>query len=196
MVTNGDAPSADSDHSLLQRLRAGQQDAATQLYVRYARRLRGLARNQCSADLAGRVELDDIVQSVFKSFFRGVNQGHYNVPVGEELWQLLLVIALNKIRALGNYHHAAKRDVRATMGGDGLDEEQINGHEPDAVPLTFLQLVIDETVECLPPAHKQMVQLRIEGYEVAEIAARTHRSKRSVERSLQEFREKLAKVLK
>ena len=195
-TTTATAPALSvSDHSLLRRLRAGQKDAATQLYFRYVHRLRGLARSQCSADLARRVELDDIVQSIFKSFFRGVNQGHYDVPVGEELWKLLLVIALNKIRALGNYHHAAKRDVRLTAGSEDINENRAHGQEPDSMPFTFLQMVIEETVERLPEPHKQMVLLRIDGYEVAEIAARTHRSKRTVERVLQEFRQELAKVL-
>ena len=87
-----------SDRSLLLRLRRGEQDAATQLYVRYAPRLRALVRARCSDRLAGRLEPDDIVQSVFRRFFRRVVQGGYEVPPGEELWGLLLVIALNKIR--------------------------------------------------------------------------------------------------
>ena len=47
----------------------------------------------------------------------------------------------------------------------------------------------------LPAPHRQMVTLRIEGYEVAEIAQQTKRSKRSVERILQEARKRLAYLL-
>src|SRR5579884_2141861 len=103
-----------SDASLLRRLRQGSEDAATQLYLRYAHRLRALARAQSSPELARRVEAEELVQSIFGSFFRAAGAGHYDVPVGEELWKLFLVIALNKIRAKGNYHRAAKRDVRQT----------------------------------------------------------------------------------
>ena len=39
---------------------------------RYARRLEALARSKTSPDLARRVDDEDIVQSVFGSFFRGV----------------------------------------------------------------------------------------------------------------------------
>ena len=100
-----------SDHSLLRRLKQGEQDAATQLYLRYAQRLLALARSKTSTSLSRRVDSDEIVQSVFGSFFRGAQQGYYDVPVGEELWKLFLVIALNKIRAKGAFHLAAKRDV-------------------------------------------------------------------------------------
>src|SRR5947209_3216932 len=84
-----------SDHSLLRRFREGSEDAATQLYLRYANRVYRLARAQCPADLARRIDADDIVQSVFSSLFRRARRGDYDVPAGEELWKLLLVITLN-----------------------------------------------------------------------------------------------------
>src|SRR5438067_13394663 len=88
-----------SERSLLRRYRGGSEDAATQLYRRYAHRLRALARAKCSAQLARRVDADDIVQSVFRTFFHAASRGCYDVPAGDDLWNLLLVIALNKIRA-------------------------------------------------------------------------------------------------
>jgi RNA polymerase sigma-70 factor (ECF subfamily) len=191
----GAASSEPSDHSLLRRLRSGSQDAATQLYLRYADRLRALTRSQCSPDLARRVDVDDIVQSVFGSFFRRATYGLYDVPAGEELWKLFLVIALNKIRAQGAFHKAAKRDVRITSGSDSLDQSMAESAEQDDAAYTFLQMVINEVMERLPAQHKQMIVLRVEGYEVAEIASRTGRSKRTIERVLQDFRKKLADLL-
>lgn len=184
-----------TDSSLLRRLRDGNQDAATRLYLRYADRLRLLARTECSPDLARRIDADDIVQSVFASFFQGFNRGLYDVPAGEELWKLFLVIALNKIRAKGVFHRAAKRDVRLTAGESFLHQYSKSEHDPDNTAYTFLQMVIDETLDQLPAQQKQMVVLRIEGHEVAEIADKIGRSKRTVERVLQEFRKKLADVL-
>jgi len=183
-----------SDRSLLRRFQDGNQDAATLLYLRYAKRLRALARAQCSRDLARRVEVDDIVQSVFRSFFRGASQGYYDVPAGDELWKLFLVIALNKIRARGAFHRAAKRDVRMTATGAAYEKSLENLHHDEAA-CTFLQLTIDEALERLPEQHKQVVQLRIEGYEVAEIADKLGRSKRTVERALQEARKTLRVLL-
>jgi RNA polymerase sigma-70 factor (ECF subfamily) len=184
-----------SDHSLLQRLRAGSEDAATQLYLRYAGRLRGVIRAECSHDLTRRVDADDLVQSVFTCFFHGVSRGAYDVPAGEELWKLFLVLALNKIRAKGAYHRAAKRDVRLTAGPEGIEQAAKAGQGADPTDLAFLKMVVDETLERLPPLQRQMITLRIEGYEVAEIAAQTQRSKRTVERVLQAFRRQLGDVL-
>ena len=183
-----------SDHSLLNRVRAGSQDAATQIYLRYVQRLHALTQAQCSAELARQVDAEDIVQSIFGSFFRGASQGYYEVPAGEELWKLFLVIALNKIRAKGNYFRAAKRDMRLTVHGKQIQHEStvVGKNDED---LAFLQLAVAEALDRLPPHCKPMVTLRIEGYEVAEIAEKTGRSHRTVERILQQARQRLNELL-
>jgi RNA polymerase sigma-70 factor (ECF subfamily) len=196
MPQNPAQPAEPTDSSLLRRLRKGNPDAATQLYIRYADRLRALARAECAADLAPRMDVDDIVQSVFSSFFRGVGQGYYDVPHGDELWKLFLVIALNKIRAKGAYHRAAKRDVRKTAGEELLDRASASGQESQEIAYTLLRMVIEDALAELPAVQQQMIRLRIDGHEVADIAAHTQRSRRTVERVLQEFRARLAAILK
>jgi RNA polymerase sigma-70 factor (ECF subfamily) len=183
-----------SDHSLLRRFRRGNQDAANLLYRRYAHRLQALVRARFLPDLASRVDPEDIVQSVFGSFFRGVNRGAYDVPAGEELWNLFMVITLNKIRAKGVFHRAAKRDVRQTIGGDDIDRSLDDLRSGNGA-YVHLKLAVEEALDRLPPQHRLVVQLRMEGHEVVEIAQQTGRSKRSVERLLQECRECLSRLL-
>ena len=190
-VAEGDV----TDRSLLRRLRGGSEDAATALYLRYARRLEALAHARTPPDLARRVDAEDIVQSVFSSFFRGVHRGYYDVPAGEELWKLLLVMALNKIRATGSFHRAAKRDVRATADGHALDGADAPAGV-DGTAHATLRLVLGEMLDAMPETSRTVVLLRIEGHDVAEIAARTRRSKRTVERVLQDFRRRLATALR
>ena len=196
---SGQAPDgqgeAFSDRSLLRRFRGGQPDAATQLYLRYAERLRALAAGQVAPDLAPRVDPEDIVQSVFRTFFRRAAGGQYDVPEGEELWKLFLVIALHKIRSTAMAHRAAKRDVRATVTGLSDTPAGRRLAAPDETPLTALRLVIDDMLDGLPGSMRAIVELRVEGYGVEEIAARTERSRRSVERALQEFRNRLSAVI-
>ncbi|MCX7699792.1 MAG: sigma-70 family RNA polymerase sigma factor [Gemmataceae bacterium] len=183
-----------SDRSLLQRLRRGEDDAATMLYMRYAQRLLALTRSQFSSELAAQVEAEDIVQSVFMSFFRKASQGYYNVPSGEDLWRLLLVITLNKIRAKGNYFRAAKRDVRLNSTGD-FPEGDPGMVARNETALNELQIVIREILDRLPPKSAQIVELRIGGFETAEIARRVDSSLRTVERVLQDFRRRLSRLL-
>jgi RNA polymerase sigma-70 factor (ECF subfamily) len=182
-----------SDRSLLRRLRRGEDDAATALYLRYAHRLLALTRTQASAELTRHTQAEDIVQSVFLSFFRKAAGGMYDVPEGEELWNLFLVITLNKIRAKGNYFRAGKRDVRRNTGevtaGDPAEAA------PDELAFAELQMVIRDLLATLPSKAAEIVERRIAGHEVAEIARATQRSLRTVERTLQDFRRQLGAML-
>jgi RNA polymerase sigma-70 factor (ECF subfamily) len=177
-----------SDRFLLRELARGDQDAATRLYNRYVNRLRAFARLKCSRDLAARFDPEDVVQSVFYRFFQRAVVGDYQVPAGEDLWKLLVVIAANRIRQLEAFHRARKRDVSHTLAGAGPDDclERMEGMDVPA-----LQLCVDDVLGRIPPVHRQVVQMRIEGFEVAEIAERLGRSERTVERVLQQTRSKL-----
>ena len=180
-----------SDRTLLRRFADGQRDAATELYVRYANRLAALAKSKSGAILSSRFDPDDVVQSVFRTFFRRASEGLYEVPAGDELWQLLLVLALNKVRALGAFHRAQKRDVTKTQDDRGL--VGVSGNS-DEVAASVLRMVVEEKLNGLPAYQREMIELRIEGYAISEIAERVKRSKRTVERILQQFRTTLAKA--
>lgn len=178
-----------TDRSLLRRYRGGQADAATALYLRYANRLQHLADTQTDPRIALQVDPEGIVQSVFRTFFRRVSDGHYDVIESEELWKLFLVIALNKIRRSANHHRAAKRDATGVKSlDDGLLEV---ASERDQRALITLRMTIQETLEQVPETQRRVIMLRIEGFEVQEIADQVGRSKRSVERLLQDFRASL-----
>jgi RNA polymerase sigma-70 factor (ECF subfamily) len=187
------APVAEaSDHSLLLRLRGGEQDAATALYLRYARRLQALVRARCSPQVARRVEPDDLVQSIFRRFFRRVLQGDYDVPEGQELWGLLLTIALNRVRAEESFQRAARRDVHLSAE---LGEDEPPALISEDTAFAALRLTLAEALARLPAHARAMLELRIQGHEIAEIAQRTARSKRTVERVLQEVRGSLRRLL-
>jgi RNA polymerase sigma-70 factor, ECF subfamily len=185
-----------SDRRLLERFQKGDREAAALLYARYADRLRALTRRKSSTALACRLDPDDIVQSVFRNFFHAAREGGYDVPPGEDLWKLLLVIALNKIRARGTFHRAAKRDVRRTRRIDGLDPYTLAKENPHGQSgVTFMRLAAEEALAQLPPLQRRIVELRMQGYQVHEIAGLTGRSLRTVERTLQHCRRQLSAFL-
>lgn len=183
-----------SDGSLVRRFRAGSEAAAGRLYRRYAARLRGLARAKASAGLARRVDADDIVQSVFRRFFTAARDAEYDVPAGSDVWNLLLVITLNKLRSEEAFHRAARRDLRRTPGSED-DSPLARVAARDEEAGVVLRLAVAEALERLPAGHRDAVELRMEGCEVAEIASRLGRSKRTVERLLQEARARLSKLV-
>ena len=176
--------------------RDGGEEAARQLYFRYAKRLNRLVERQCSPGLARRAGVEDIVQSAFGSFFRRIRRGSYDIPDGDDLWKLLLVITLHKIRKRAAYHHAAKRDAHRTTGGEAarrhLELHPDSGGSQDG----HFVLVVEEILEQLAPHAQEMVRLRIDGHEIGEVARKTGRSRRTVERTLQEVRLKMGQLLR
>ena len=59
----------DESIELLDRVRQGDEQAATELFDRYVERLIRLAQSRLSAKLRRRVDAEDVVQSVYRSFF-------------------------------------------------------------------------------------------------------------------------------
>ena len=174
-------------------VRDGDQDAAAILYERYAKRVFGLVKSKLGVRLAASTEADDIVQSVFKSMFRGMASGNYDAPPGATLWNLFAVIAVHKLNSKAKHHAAQRRDTKRNVA---LDPE---GNEADlAVDLAsseFLEICIRETLEELRPFDRDVLSLRMQNYNVEEISEAIGRSKRTVERSLQNSRQRLSDML-
>src|ERR1700722_1524252 len=82
---------------LVARWRQGDQQAAAELFQRYANRLIALARSRLSTKMARRVAPEDLVQSVYRCFFANTRAGRYDLERGGDLWQLLVRIALHKL---------------------------------------------------------------------------------------------------
>jgi RNA polymerase sigma-70 factor (ECF subfamily) len=175
-----------TDAQLLQEIQNGEEIGAEELFRRYASRLVGFARKRWPAALTSRLDPDDVVQSAFRSFFRQARLGMYELSEGDELWNLLMVICAYKLRTQCVRHCAAKRDARRTQSADG---EWLTALSVD--PDTVLDLTVREQIERLPTDHRRVTELRLQGYEVGAIAELIGRSRRSVERLLQECRQRL-----
>jgi RNA polymerase sigma-70 factor, ECF subfamily len=188
-------PEAVSDDSLVRQIRRGSEAAAGRLYARYVHRLRALARAKLSPALTSRVDPEDIVQSVFRRFFQAARRGQYDAPAAADLWDLFLVITLNKVRSEEAYQRAAKRDVRRTALARRDSDLLEQVAERDDMAATVLHLNVEEALARLPAASRKVVELRMEERGVAEIARQTGRSKRTVERILQESRDVLRELL-
>lgn len=182
-----------SDGSLVRSIRAGDDSAATDLFERYVARLKRLAGRELAHELSGRLDSEDITQSVFRTFFRRLGEGRYDVPEGETIWNLLAVITLNKVRSIGSHHRASKRDIRKSSAADLASLGNVLATSEDAIRI--LHLTIQDVVGDLPAVQQQIIHLRLEENDIASISQKVGRSKRTVERVLQGFRADLQKAI-
>jgi RNA polymerase sigma-70 factor (ECF subfamily) len=186
-----DVPSAE----LMARWREGDEEAAGELFQRYAQRLLALAQSRLAAWLARHVDAEDVVQSAYRSFFTGARAGRYALERSGDLWRLLVAITLHKLHHQVERHTAGKRAaVRACPLGAGAAlaiEEQVLAREPTPAEAAALADTLERVFRGLEPLQRRMVELRLQGCSLDEIAADVHRSERTVRRLLERIKERL-----
>lgn len=170
---------------LLNQLRAGDERAAQHVFDAYVDSLLHLARKRISQRLARRVDPEDIVQSVFRTFFRRVKSGQLVVAEEDDLGKLLTRITVRKALRQAARHTAAKRDC--TQEGDAC-AAAVPAHQPSAdVVVAFLDL-LEHFFAALRPQDRQVLELRLEGHGTLEIAQQLGTSDRHVRRILEHIR--------
>jgi RNA polymerase sigma-70 factor (ECF subfamily) len=186
----------ETSRNLMLRVQAGDQQAAGELFRRYADRLTALARSRLSVQLAARVDPEDVVQSVYRSFFSGARQGDYQLERGGDLWRLLVAITLHKVQNQVIHHTAAKRSVRVERSCSS-DDTLLGNSAPflarDPSPLAAVALVdeVEQLMRQLEPHQRCILELRLQGYNLYEIAAQTERSLSTVCRVLDRVKQLL-----
>ena len=180
---------------LVGRLRGGDPQAAEELFARFAQQLTCLAEQHLSRKLAARLDGADVVQSVFRTFFRRSAAGEFRIDSSAELWRLLVQITLQKARAYGRQHTAGVRDVAAEVpgGGAALLTEAL-AHEPGPAEAAALVDQIEELLRGLPALYCDLLQLRLEGHSVSDTAARLGVSRRTVHRALTLLQQRLTRI--
>jgi RNA polymerase sigma-70 factor (ECF subfamily) len=125
------------------------------------------------------------------TFFEA-GRGYDHTPDGDELWKLLVVIAAHQEIGSATDHHAANREPRLLTSAVKAHSRLDSQFDIRESALAYLELVLEEILDRLPPQNRIMVKLRLDCCEVAEVARLTRRSRRSVERILHESRLVLA----
>jgi DNA-directed RNA polymerase specialized sigma24 family protein len=188
---------------LIGDLKAGGEDAAQHLWKRYFERLVRLARNKLRRMArCGVVEdEEDAALSAFDSFCRGATEGRFpDLSDRDDLWRLLVVLTVHKAIHQLERHGAAKRGSNRVVsesavpggesgsGGNALD--RIIGPEPTP---ELAAMVVEEyrrlRIGLGDDTLRQVLDLRLEGYDREEIAERLGCAVRTVTRKLDVIRQ-------
>lgn len=160
------------ERSLLKLWRAGDEDAARALFDAYVERLVALARRRLTQRLAGRVDPEDIVQSVFRTFFGRVKAGEFRIEEQDDLCKLLMRITVHKTLRQVAHHMADKRDPRHESSTNDQASERMRElldkePTPDAAVAFIDQL--EHFLAQLRPEERQILELRLQGFSNEEI---------------------------
>ena len=194
----------DESIAIVQRYQDGDKDAATEVYERYVSRLIGLARSRLSSKLGQRVDAEDVVQSVFRSFFRGTDEGRFTFEENADLWRLISSLTINKILRKAEHHTRQKRSIYNEVS---ICEDNVSVTVPiefiadTPAPETALALIeeVESFTDGLKDRHREIFELRMQGLTPEQIAERIGRSTRTVRRGLEllhaELRERLIEAV-
>src|SRR5262245_4998306 len=119
---------------LLERFRSGDDRAADELFLRYFERLTALARSRLSPRLARRTDPEDIVLSVYRSFFVQAREGRYALGRGGDLWRLLAAITKHKLLRQVRRQNADCRSVDVEFSLDQVDQTILCERQPVPTP--------------------------------------------------------------
>ena len=181
------------------RLRGGDDRAAAEVFRRFTHRLIGLARSRLDHLIRRKVDPEDILQSVYRTFFRRYARGAFDLESWDGLWGMLTVITVRKCDYRRKFFRAACRDVqREVAPPDAADPTapEIEALARDPTPSEAARLA--ETVELLmrelTGREREMLALSLEGHSVAEISGRVARTERTVQRVLKRVRQRLEEL--
>jgi DNA-directed RNA polymerase specialized sigma24 family protein len=190
-------PDANQHEDLVERFRRGDPQAAQALFDRYAVRLARLADQHLSRKVAGRLDGEDVVQSVFRTFFRRCSRGEFQLDTSAQVWQLLVTLTLRKSWAEGRRHRAGKRDAGLELpGADFAGLAEAVSREPGPAEAAGLVDQIGALLRGLPDLYCHVLERRLEGHAVADIAAELAVSRQTVYRALELLQHRLARLVR
>ena len=180
------------DQVLIDLWRKGDHDAARQIVDRYFDRLLKLAQRRISQRLASRVDPEDILQSVFRTFFVRLKEGQFAFQDQDDLCKLLMRITLHKTLRQVAFHKAAKRDPNLeTNQGEHHAEQLLSllDREPSAeASVTFLDQ-LEHFLEQLDPQTRQIIEMRLQGHTNEEICDKLGVYDRKIRRAIEGVRD-------
>jgi RNA polymerase sigma-70 factor, ECF subfamily len=180
---------------LMARLRAGDQEAAAEVFNRFAHRLIALARTHLYNATRAKEDPEDIVQSVYRSFFARQRAGQFRIDSWGDIWGILTVLTVRKCGRRFNYFRAARRDVHREVPLPYSDHIgagwEVVAREPTPAEGAALAETLEQLMRRLDETDRQILSLHLHGCTHAEIGVQVGYSQRTVRRTLDTIRKQL-----
>lgn len=183
-------PETDQFEQLLQRLRDGAPEAATELVERYEPCIRRVVRRRLSRKMRSKFDSLDFQQDVWASFFAGATERSFDSP--RALAAYLAAMAKNKVlmairQRCGLQKHNINRE-RSLDGSAAFQAECVAAADPTASQTVANREQWDLLLRRHPPRHRRILQLLREGKTQREIASEMGIDERTIRRVVHKLR--------
>jgi RNA polymerase sigma-70 factor (ECF subfamily) len=169
------------------------------LFDRFATRLVALARGHLDVRLQHKIDPEDVVQSVYKSFLLRYKDLRLDDESAGGLWSLLTLITLRKCADRVRYYRAESRDLSREAGQTSREDipepwREAVGREPTPEHAAVLTETVESLLRGLTMQERPIVELSLQGYSTQEIGERLGRAERSVRRLRERVRRHLERL--
>ncbi|HEX3147258.1 MAG TPA: sigma-70 family RNA polymerase sigma factor [Gemmataceae bacterium] len=173
---------------LLDRLHAGDETAAGELFTAFEPFLRGLIRRRLPRQARGRFDSIDVVQSAWASLIDGLREARWQFPDAAHLRAFLARVVLCRL------YDRANTALRQTGREEPLLAIGANLPGPEARPSANVRAdaLWDNLLTACPPEHRQVLHLRRDGHSCEDIACMTGMHAGSVRRVLRQLARRIA----
>lgn len=184
--------SSSSLEAVLAGLSAGDQDAARRLHERYVQALIRLAARRLGRDLGPRADPESVAQSVFLSFFLRQRRGDYQLYSWPMVYGLLAHITFRKCLNRIRHHRQEKRDPGPVQP---LEDWTAAARDPGPDEEAMVADLLNRALADCDDDERAMIDGVLAGESAAKVAERVGLSTRTVQRTVEEFRERLFGLL-
>ena len=185
----GPAPGAKL-RAFLDRIRAGDEQAARELLARYEAQVRLVVRRQLPRLLRSRFDSLDFLQSVWASFFVRFRAGPEKFEDPRYLVTFLAQVAKNKV--VDQYRRAVsrKQDMQReeSLSVGGSPPRELVDDQDTASELAEANETFGRLKDLLPADRREILGMKVEGLSSREIGERLGLSERTVRRALEDLR--------
>jgi RNA polymerase sigma factor (sigma-70 family) len=181
------------EHSLdywIKRLNDGDVEAVERVFLAYEPYLRIAVRRRLSRRLQTKVESKDIVQSVFADVLRGLHKGEWQFAGRPQLLAFLRQIAWRRIADRYQEHRPGLERDQSLV--DTTPQTLPQSHLPRPSEVAQGREFWERVLRACPPAHHEIVRLKMNGLRLGEIASRTGLHEGSVRRILYDLARRLS----
>jgi RNA polymerase sigma-70 factor (ECF subfamily) len=188
---NGAAVAPACDESLIARITDRQEQALTELFVRYGQRLKSLIDTVMQEE----GEVDDVLQEIMIQIWQSA--ARYSRKAGEPLGWLLTIArrrAIDRLRRRQAYCRAKERfEKQLPQHLNGVHHHSVD----EELTRTDLRRFLEENLQLLPPSQGEAIRLSFfNGLSHCEIAAATRTPLGTVKTRLELGLQKLTQAMR
>jgi RNA polymerase sigma factor (sigma-70 family) len=177
-------PETNDFHDLICRVRAGNEEAATEIVQRYEPAIRRAVRIRLVDSRLRRLfDSMDISQSVFASFFVRATLGQYELDNPAHLMRLLVAMSRKKLADHAREQTAARRDYRRSQASSQRDRS-LAGSAADPSQQVAAKELVQEFRRRLSAEELQLADLRVGGHTWEQIATEQGESSEALRKKL------------